>query len=78
MSVDIRQIGDMKIKVVSEDNSISYKDVISDQDAFYSISPVGFINHLGYFLDRWLFPRYYAILTIRTKVHFPLFIEVRN
>ena len=30
------------------------------------------------FLDCWLFPRYYAILTIRTKVHFPLFIEVRN
>ena len=33
MSVDIKQIGDMKIKVVSEDDSISYKDIISDQDA---------------------------------------------
>ena len=27
-------------------------------------------------LDCWLFPRYYAILSIRTKVHFPLSIEV--
>ena len=33
MSVDIKQIGDMKIKVVSEEDSISYKDIISDQDA---------------------------------------------
>ena len=33
MSVGIKQIGDMKIKVVSEDDSISYKDIISDQDA---------------------------------------------
>lgn len=37
MSVDIKQIGDMKIKVVSEDDSISYKDIISDQDAQYDI-----------------------------------------
>ncbi len=33
MSVDIKQIGDMKIKVVSEDDSISYEGMISDRDA---------------------------------------------
>ena len=34
-----------------------------------------FADHLGYFLDRWLFSRYYAILTIRTKVQFPLLLK---